>query len=320
MKNKKRFLTRFLADYAHANSFSIESLSHDWIFLLSNGARRHCIFGYDLGVNSSSTFQVCRDKAATYEVLHAAQIPCVEHRVFLNPSFLMHLPIEGNWDLLLNCFRDFGENVVLKPNEGTAGLGVMRAQSVAEFEQAVHTILASERSVAVSPFIEIENEYRFYVLSGAVKLAISKEIPFLVGDGVNSVDELAKSQLDIRTYELLTQKNLKVMEEWRGMGVPKKGMNVRLNWRNNLGQGALPILIDATNFPDLSAIALDAAEQMNLTFGSVDIVSSTDGSASVLEVNGGVMMENLAETLQDGQTIATEIYTEALDLVFRDPS
>jgi hypothetical protein len=42
----------------------------------------------------------------------------------------------------------------------------------------------------ISPYYQIENEWRTIVLNGEIKLIYRKERPHLTGDGVHSVGEL----------------------------------------------------------------------------------------------------------------------------------
>ena len=68
---------------------------------------------------------------------------------------------------------------------------------------------------------------------------------------------------------------------------------------------------------ELSIIALECAKVINLTFGTIDIIKTTDNKLLVMEINSGVMMSNLINQLDDGYLIAKEIYKEAIKKMFK---
>ena len=55
---------------------------------------------------------------------------------------------------------------------------------------------------------------------------------------------------------------------------------------------------------------------IGLNFVSVDIVELEGGELKILEVNSGVMMENLVKLEKDGYEIAKRIYEQAIDNMF----
>lgn len=55
---------------------------------------------------------------------------------------------------------------------------------------------------------------------------------------------------------------------------------------------------------------------INLKFVSIDIVKLTNNQYMVMEINSGVMMENLVKLQDDGIQIAKSVYGEAIDLMF----
>lgn len=55
---------------------------------------------------------------------------------------------------------------------------------------------------------------------------------------------------------------------------------------------------------------------IDLKFVSIDIVKLTNNQYMVMEINSGVMMENLVKLQDDGIQIAKSVYGEAIDLMF----
>lgn len=55
---------------------------------------------------------------------------------------------------------------------------------------------------------------------------------------------------------------------------------------------------------------------IDVKFVSIDIVKLTDNKYMVMEINSGVMMENLIKLQGDGEQVAKDIYREAIDIMF----
>ena len=58
------------------------------------------------------------------------------------------------------------------------------------------------------------------------------------------------------------------------------------------------------------------AEILNLKFVSIDIIKNSDNKFMVMEINSGVMTENLIKQSNNGKEIAKEIYSEAINQMF----
>jgi hypothetical protein len=175
MKNTERKMVEVLKRYGARRGIAVELLSHDWIAVMTRGSQRHLMFGYDLGLNGATAAKIANDKGATYEVLTAAGLGAVEHRVFLHPRFLDFLPVDGNWPGMLAAFEAFGRDAVLKDNEGTGGMEVFRVRSQTELEQRAHQLMQIARGLALSPFLAIEAEQRFVMIDHECVLAYAKQ-------------------------------------------------------------------------------------------------------------------------------------------------
>jgi glutathione synthase/RimK-type ligase-like ATP-grasp enzyme len=315
MKNSTRHFVRYLQRFAERNDISITRMSDDWILVLEKDGIRHIAFGYDIGLNSSTAHRVANDKAATYDILAHNNIPALQHLVFLHPRFAKHLSHDGNWQIILAKFQQWNRDIVVKPNEGTGGLGVTRVRTNFQLEYSIHQILTSERSAAISPFTEIKAETRVFVLDGKALLAYDKKIPTVVGDGVSNVSQLLEKQLSQPTLA-------KLMEDRTGSNfeidfglVPAFGKAVPLHWKHNLGQGARPDLLDLSLARHAAELAVEAARCIGLRFGTVDLIQ-TDRGLLVLEINSGVMMEAVAEFHPDRDELLESIYGAALARIF----
>jgi glutathione synthase/RimK-type ligase-like ATP-grasp enzyme len=309
--NQGRVLVRLVRDAA--------ALGEGWILRLVKDGRAHHIHGYSFDLNPAATHQICCDKAATAEVLRASGVACVEHRLVLHPEMARYVPHSGTWTALLRALEEW-RDVVVKDNEGTGGRGVVRCQRVIDLERAVYAGFGRTMSLAVCPFVDIRHEYRFVMLLGECMLAYEKVRAIVVGDGHSSVLELISSQhaLEGRALAALLE-NLAEDERSSLACVPALAERRLLNWRHNLGQGASARLLDMKALRQDPAwqLAHDAANALGLVFGSVDVVIDESGSRLILEVNSGVMMEFLARTLPEGETLAKLVYGRAVEAMLR---
>ena len=191
-----------------------------------------------------------------------------------------------------------------------SGVQVFLARTQPELEKAAAEVFSRSLAVAVCPFEEIIDEYRLVVLDGDVMLAFVKVRPALEGNGKQSIRELAAAFLAEGKADTI---ELSMPDKDR---VPAKGEKVYLNWKHNLGQGAVARKIPGKKLPgELRQLALDAAAAVGLRFGSVDIIRTAEG-LKVLEINGGVMMEHYAGQSRAKYLEAKEIYRSALLRMF----
>jgi glutathione synthase/RimK-type ligase-like ATP-grasp enzyme len=142
---------------------------------MQRGECRHLAFGYDIGLNSAIAHRIANDKSATAEVLDHADIACIPHALFLSPKLGEHAPAGGAREARLALLQAHPRGLVAKPNEGTSGRFVFKATNEAELDHATSEIFAAHLSLAISPFVEIEEEVRVILLDGEVQVVYSKE-------------------------------------------------------------------------------------------------------------------------------------------------
>jgi len=65
--------------------------------------------------------------------------------------------------------------LVLKPNDGTSGRSVFRVTREAELDHAVSEIFSSHLSLAISPYVEIEEEVRVILLDDVPHVVYRKQ-------------------------------------------------------------------------------------------------------------------------------------------------
>jgi glutathione synthase/RimK-type ligase-like ATP-grasp enzyme len=280
---------------------------------MQKGVRRHLVFGYDVGLNSAVARGIANDKAATAEILAHSSVACVPHTLFLNPRLHAHMAPDGSWGAMLQLLEQHPAGVVVKPNEGTSGRSVFLASCRPQLEWAVQDIFTTHTSLAMSPYLAIEDEVRVVALDDVPLVVYGKNRPAVVGDGRQTLLELAIAATPAAQRSTVLPDLLRGRTKPELDAIVPAGLRRILNWRHNLDAGARPVLLEPGDTRETCVrLAVKAAHAIGLRFGSIDVVRA-DGRWQVLEINAGVMMEQLARFHPD---LVEAAYAAALDKVF----
>lgn len=307
MSNFTRNFYKILTEICEEDGIGLHTYSDGWTFELQKGERRMFILGYNFGMNSSAVASICTDKGAASDIMRRLDIPHVEHESFRSPRLSV---VHSCWDRLSELLNVHGR-LVCKPNNGTCGNQVYLVTSKEELEKAYYDIFRNNDAMAVSPYYNIEEEYRFVVLNGEIKLVYSKFRRYVVGDGASSIGQL------IQSYVRINNINTRIVDipEAETRRVPITGEIVLLNWKHNLSKGSVAFVRELSDI-DVSVLDMvkSLAVEMGLTFASVDVIKCQDGYR-VMEINSSVMMEHFAGQDVVCYGLAKEIYREAISSV-----
>lgn len=308
MENFKRFFVKIINEICEEEHFEMKSFSYDWIFSICGpNGKRGFIMGYQFGLNSASVHSICCDKSAASEVMTSLDIPNIQHFFVMSPINQKYVAQTGNWSQISDLLRKYGK-IVCKANEGTGGNQVFLVENQYELENAAHKVFQTSRSMAISPYYEIDNEYRTIVLDGEIRLVYSKQRPCVVGDGIHTFGELLLAQISNTKTNVFKEKEFDIPLD----SIVEEGKKVYLNWKHNLGQGACAqIETNPKILEKIEPIVRAVVEKMNVRFASIDIVECYDGYR-VLEINSGVMMEHFSQQDDNTYAIAKQIYRDAV--------
>lgn len=172
--NQERNFTKILKEICNEENIKLISFSDDWIFRFEKDGKVNHILGYQFGLNLGVSNKIATDKAGTSDILTYAGVPNVKHHYFMPPSGQKWISHDGNWIKITELLKKYGK-VVCKDNQGTRGSMVFKVENQLELEKAVFDIFAKNDQLAVSPFIEIENEYRLVMLGDVARLVFCKK-------------------------------------------------------------------------------------------------------------------------------------------------
>ncbi|WP_366946261.1 RimK-like protein [uncultured Bradyrhizobium sp.] len=242
-------------------------------------------------------------------MLASAGVPALPHTLVLGAKLSKHIPGSDSLDAIQPLLDRHPLGLVVKPNAGTSGELVFRATTRAQLETAVARILAAHPSLAISPYVEIDDEVRVVLLDGRALIVYGKTRPSVVGDGVHSLRALARAATTEDQFKIITTEHDVAALD----AIPPLGERRLLNWRHNLDAGAEPVLLaDGAAREACVALAIRAAQAVGIRFASIDVVRA-DGAWKILEVNAGVKMEALGRRHPE---LVEAAYGSALDRLF----
>lgn len=164
-----RILVNIIKDYCEINNINLDLISSNWILKLTKNNIIKYIHGYQFDLNSAGTMLLCNDKSAVSDALDLMNIPNVEHNLIL-PNLTQE---KANICNLL--FNKFNKKVVCKINNGTGGKDVFLVSSYNELIDKLKLIFSKDAYACISPYYEIDNEYRVIILDNEVKLIYLKQ-------------------------------------------------------------------------------------------------------------------------------------------------
>ncbi|MEG1990012.1 MAG: hypothetical protein RR144_02080 [Clostridia bacterium] len=296
---KFSFMNKLLMDIADEKNIKLEFFSYNYIAKLKKDGKEKYILGSDIGNNSDISLKIANDKCCTYLVLSQHNIPVAEHR-FIDASNICDL----------NFTKKYNYDVVVKPNQGLQGKDVMHVTNYDNLVKEAKRIIKIDKSVTISPFYNIKEEYRTVYLDGECLLTYAKDRLFVIGNSENSVKELIKIQN-------LEKINLENIDKDVLNYVPKKNEKKYISWKHNLCFGAKPrIITDKCKLSQIHKIVKEATKAIDITFATIDVIELFSSELLVLEINATVGMTKFSEYVANGYNITKDIFSKAIDKLF----
>lgn len=301
-----------LEELCNELEIEIEKLSFDWVYKLSKSNKIRYITG-NFDINKEASSKIASDKYATYEVAKSQNIPIIEHKMIFNPNDRRKYIKKDIWDI---CYDELKNNkkVVVKPNLGLEGKGVFRCKTFEEVEIAVKFLLEKNTSISICPYYDIEKEYRAFYLNGEILLIYEKEKPYIVGNGIESIEDLVK-KLKL-PHNKVVKENLEKLDL---NYIPKEDEKIEISWKYNLTGGARARVIEKEEeiYKTIEELAIRTGKSLDLTFATIDIIKTKENEIYLLEVNSGVSTNIFSNIVKEGKKLEKEIYRKALIEMFK---
>ena len=291
------------------NELNIEYhlLSKDWIIKLVKDNKIKYLTGNKFDLNGHAVGNILDDKYAFYDCLKNLDIPVCEHSIFYRANNKNSFAVGCHTkEELLVLFHKYNQNVVVKPNHGSMGIGVFHVTTEEELFNVTQQLFKENYSISICPFYEIKNEYRVIILADEVKLLFKKEKPCVIGDGISTLKEL------------LVKFNPHYFNEISIPDITLKKSEVYVyDFKFNLSRGSIANLdIDSSLKDKITSLALNVTKKVGITFASIDIIETMNNRLLVMEGNSGVTINKVIDFIPNGYQIAKSIYKEAILKLF----
>lgn len=294
-------MQKIIKEICDEKKISLNLVSKDWIIILQKEDKIRYIVGYKFPLNNQSVSKICDDKYALYEIMNHFNIPVAQH-------YLVFKNYDKN--SVFEYCEKYGFNMVVKNNLGTCGNDMYHVATLEELFIKLDELLSKGCYVSLSPYYDIKTEYRTITLNGNIELIYGKKRPIVIGDGKSTIYELLCNFNKNYFYNISEKESL--------LRVLDLGKEYEYNWQFNLSKGAMPFLLDDFDMENkIREMVGRITSILSVGFVSIDIIELVDGSLLLLEVNSGVMMENISKNLVNGTKLAKNIYTKVLDEMFK---
>lgn len=311
---KERIFQDLIQEVCIEMGIEFEKLHYGKILLMTKDGKTKYIMDNRFDLNGEAAGKAASNKYATYEVLKSQNVPVIEHMLIFNPARLAakNISDSGIWPTIITEFNKQG-CLVVKANSGAEGRSVYLCSTQKETEIAIEKLFKKCESLSICPYYDIRTEYRTLYLDGKVFLIYGKTKPFVVGDGVSTLDQLI-DKINLPNSSIVND-NLKNLDLTM---VPEKGMKVNVSWKHNLTGGATPKILEKGElYTRIEQLALKAGKAMNINFASIDIIETNDDDLYVLEINSGIGTAVFMEKIEGGHEIIKGIYKEVLTKLFQ---
>ena len=312
MNDNKPFF-KMIDEICEEKNIMQEKISFGWIRKLTKNNESHSIIRYEFDLNSAVSYEIAKDKYATYAMLKNNNIPMVEHNAIFNPVSRSEY-FDENFKLIIDMnLKKYGK-LVIKANDSCKGKDVYAFDNLLDGIAIVQKLFEEGFPlVVVCPYTDIKYEYRATYLDGEIVYLYKKEKPFVIGDGKSTIEELLNIKNNNIDVKIDTDANLNLKY------IPKENEKIVVSWKHNLSSGAnaKKIDVDEKNYDKIISLAKNAAKTIGIRFASVDIMEENEsGELSIMEINGSVCMNKFSEIVENGYEIAKEIYSKAIDKMF----
>ncbi len=286
-----------IENICHELNIKLSYTSDKWVKVLEKDNKVRYIQGYKFDLNHHGIGSIIDDKGLFYDICKIKDIPIINHYVIFK---------DYDKDQILNYFHQNNDILIVKGNIGTCGNEVYKVESKDELFNIIDDLLLSQYSISLCPYYEIKNEYRTIYLNKELRIIYGKEKPFVIGDGISNIKELAIKYNDYYLDHMIDSNY-----------IPKNNEKVILNYQFNLSRGAKMFLdIDDELKKRIISLSQDVIKKLDLSFVSVDIIHTVDNKLLIMEANSGIMMDNFIRFNYDKQSDVYNLYCDAIKTMF----
>lgn len=249
------------------------------------GAKQRRIWTAETDQTSAIAETISRDKGLTKFLLETCGVPIPTGRAVESAA--------DAWE----AAQDLGLPVVVKPVDGNHGRGVfINLETRQEIEAAYEVAVDEGSGVLVERFIK-GNEHRLLIVGGKLAAAAKGQTASVVGDGIQTVQELITSQLNsdprrgrgedqpLNPVRIDSAARLELLRQgFKAESVVPADREVLIQRNGN-------VAFDCTDdvHPEVIAMAALAAKSVGLDVAGIDLVA--EDISKPLHAQGGAIVE-----------------------------
>lgn len=294
-----------------------------------SGMKRY--FHYNtLDLNPVGSADIAKDKDYANVFMKRMGYPSVPGKAFYSKEWCRQIGSKRDIHAAYRYARTLGFPVIVKPNEGSHGMGVFLVHNKREFMRALAFIFKENRVALVQRVVR-GRDYRIVVLDNKVISAYERIPLSIVGDGTSSIKELLrKKQKRFRAGGRDTRIRLDDIRIAHKLGlqklalrsVPERGKRIYLLDNANLSSGGDAIDVTKPIHPEFKRLAIKLTRDMGLRFSGVDLMVAGDIRKKpkkywVLEINAAPGLDHYVKTGRPQQTVVENLYLKVLKSLAR---
>ena len=284
--------TKSIIEAAHRYGMPVFELGDSGFYQIGYGKQAKIIEATIGDRTSCVAADIASDKLLTKELLTTQNIPVAEGYKVCN---------------VINLLREaekIGYPLVLKPRYGSKGEGVIvNIKSERELVKCYNSLKEKFRDLIIEKYFE-GNDYRICVIDYEVVAVSLRTPPFVIGDGINNIENLIKRLNEDPNRGIDHEKPLtkikidnQLLNELSKQGVtllsvPMEGKKIFLRENANLSTGGVAIDCTEEICQENKELCIRAAKTIGLDICGVDI--KTDDIGKPLCGRGAVMEINAA--------------------------
>lgn len=276
---------------------------------LSHNGQKHFIWSRRFPHNTASSSRIIDSKSVCALMLSSAGLPVVAHSKLYRSNAEGYVTQRETNQKICEDLLNLSGGVVIKPNDSYEGKDVYACFSAKEIECALYEVFQKKEILTVSPYIDSINEYRVFYLQGECLMAYRKIRPYVVGDGLSSLQHLI-SRSDVQKEDVIKSIDFNY--------IPANGEKVDIGWKFNLSCGSSLEMVNDCKLKDtLFSLSKQAADVINAQFVTVDFLENRKTKELlILEINAGVAMDQFILKHPQGRAIAYSVYERAIRSLF----
>ncbi|MBX4199126.1 cyanophycin synthetase [Candidatus Parcubacteria bacterium] len=291
-----------------------------------NGRRSY--FRYNtLDLNPMGSSEIAKDKDYANFFMNGMGYPTVPgSKAFYSEEWAKAIGSPSrSIDAAYHHAQKLGFPVIVKPNSGSQGAGVMLVHNKHEFYKAARAVFKRDRVMLVQEQLH-GKDYRLVVLDKKV-ISVYERIPLSVeGNGKSTIGQLLKKKqalfIELGRDTKIKAKDPRIAAKLKHQGlglrsVLRKGQKIFLLDNANLSTGGDSVDVTDKVHPGFKKLAVEITRNMGLRLCGVDFmvdgdISEKPGAYWVLEINSAPGLDHYSRMGKAQEKIVEGLYLEVL--------